>query len=564
MTVIYLYNEYEHFKVVSKIHTHTLIQPTEGCIYVFKGGWNCENYLTLTTDGPYSSAKLAKVDVYFNKHDTSNTPLLFVLHFENGTENGVENRYYRMSSYDKDATGCKTKSIDELCEYKNESDILCALIQENDALTDFLTYDIMQRPNGAGCTYNCNKIEVTEVKNGDSQPQLGTGFTRFKHTPKNGRTNGAKPACVVYNCNTLLDSTGTEELGGVQGQQYQSVTVYFGERAKRPCTDKCKAPGAKAATCTKGEGSTCPPAATDSASPGPACTTGPGVTSDPQDVPLLLALHKQGNGDGGNNNTDYYVHRRKAKNGETGNNDTYYWVKLTLPTNGGNGNELSQLLKDIGLSNQLSGTSSSVRVALGQKPNGAENGQTNNLTLLLKRLEFDLTDSVVILLDKNKTNCAGGYGDTEIGQAISTLQTGGKNGNINPLKLSNGDNKIKVTDAKNGLSECLKKYGYCVVAHDFEKAVSGLGAKCSAGLRFLIHTRDNGTKYRELKLYQSDKTGPANLEYKYYQNGGTNGESKVYVCLGGGRGGRALLGGKARKEEKRGKVRGGGGRGVGG
>ncbi|UKK02466.2 hypothetical protein MACK_002559 [Theileria orientalis] len=532
-------------------YTHTLTPPQNGKIHVHKAiaGWalGVSKCLTLTTDGRYSSAKLKQVDVYFNKHDTSNTPLLFVLHFQkNGDGNGVENRYYRMSSYDKDATGCATKKIEGLCQYKNESDILCPLVQESDVLSDVLMYDIMQRPNGNGdgtpCTYNCNKINVTEEKNG--QPTLtGTGFTRFKHTPNNGQTNGKK-ACVTYRCNTLLDS-GSQELDDVQGKPYSCITVYFGEKAKRPCTHKGATPGvcvcppgAKAATCTPGEGNTCPPA---TASPEQTCSAAPGDgTTDHQDVPLLLALHKHtsSNGDGSTNGEpDYYVHRRQ-KNAEK-NGDQYYWVKL----NGDNGNGLKQLLADIEMPEQREGLGNgALQAVLGQKPNGS-NG-TTYLTILLRRLEFDLTDSLVILMDKKKNGSGGpngDYGDDQIQEAIATLQPKAQTGNINPLKL-NGQ-KIQVTDANNGTNTCLTKHKYRVVAHDFGKATqSKLGPGCSAGLRFLVPTKENAaTKYAELKLYQGDTTTPANLEYLYYQNGVTNGghtqtEPKVYVVFYAGTG----------------------------
>ncbi|UKK02429.2 hypothetical protein MACK_002522 [Theileria orientalis] len=518
-------NEYEPSKLFIK-HSHTLCPATEGCIYVFKGGWNFKNYLTVSTDGPYKSTKLAKVDVYFNRYENTK-PLLFVLHFQkNDGGNGVQNRYYRMSSYDKDKASCKPKRIEDLCQYNNDESILCALIEENDALKEFLTYDIMQRPNnnnGSPCTYNCEKIEVTDTTKNGEEPTLGNGFTRFKHTPKNG-DRGSKPACIVYNCNTLLGSDGKEEVKDVQDQQYDCIKVYFGGKAKRQCADKGKAPCGEAATCTKGEGKTCPlPTSGD----GNTCNT------ECQDVPLMIALQKQGSGgDGDGNNTDYYVHRRR-KNGETGSNDTYYWVQLKLENNGQNG--LKQLLNDIGLETASNGLANgALQALLGKTVNGS--GPTY-LTLLLKRLEFDLTDSVVILLDYPKSVSSGqngGYNDEQIEQAIGTLGSGGTNGNINPLKLNS--HNIQVSDANSGTNKCLTKHKYRVVTHDFEKAVSGLGAKCSAGLRFLIHTRDNGTKYRELKLYDdATRTDPAYLEYKYYSRGSngahTQTESKVYVVF---------------------------------
>ncbi|UKK01929.2 hypothetical protein MACK_001282 [Theileria orientalis] len=512
-------NEYEHSKLfIKRIHTFT--PPTEGCIYVFRGSKGSENYLTLKNGGTYSSAKLKCVDVYFNKYDYKNKPLLFVLHFENGGRNGVSNKYYRMSCFDQDKGRCK--GIDELCDYKNDSDILCALVKESDVLSNVLMYDIMQRPtsNGNTCTYNCGKIQVTKDTNGQD-PKLGTDFKRYKHQPGSG-AKGVTKACVTYLCQALLDS-GKAELDKVQGKPYSCITVYFGGKAKRACTDKCKAPGAKACTQGTGEGSACP---SPTSGGGNTCPAAPGDgTTDHQEVPLMIALQKQSNSD--SNNTDYYVHRRKAKNGVTGSNtDQYYWVKLG---NNGHENGLKQLLADIGFQTASNGLGTSSRVQTMIVP-------------LLKRLEFDLTDSVVILLDKK--NGSGGYNDTDITRAIKTQQTGGKNGTINLLQLSNGDNKIKVTYDQNGNNKCLTKYKYRVVEHDFANAVKGLVDKCSAGLRFLVPRKENGngggdTKYAQLKLYSSaTETDAQHLEYKYYTRvgNGDHTESKVYVVFYNGTG----------------------------
>ncbi|UVC54533.1 hypothetical protein MACJ_004083 [Theileria orientalis] len=429
-------------------YEHKLTTPSEGKIYIYKGKSHVISYLydyaTLKPENGYESSKLEKVYVYTNRFDSTNSFLILVFCFTNGSPS-VKNKYYSYSEL-KPSQNTSMK-INSLTDYNTESDILCSLIQENDKLSEFLTYDIIRTPaNGNGpCAYNCDKIQVkNDTTNGNASPKLeGTEFKRYKHTPNNGTHNGKK-ACVIYNCQALLKrgSNGVgknEVLQEVQGETYKHVCVYFGEKAKRKWTatgseGDCK-PGTSA-------GSTCPPSAASEGSttcktgqgtctaPAIRDTTSPCAIPDQQDVPLMLELLKNA---GDNGQPDYYVHRKK--------DEDYYWIKLT----GENGskvtqNTLTDLLQDIGLHTKKSGTgdkgyqvlqkllssaglngatagsngdlSSHLQKATGQTltkllkatANGtssSQNSQANLLTLLLRRIQFDLTSSVVILLDKN-------------------------------------------------------------------------------------------------------------------------------------------------------------------
>ncbi|BAM40333.1 conserved hypothetical protein [Theileria orientalis strain Shintoku] len=377
-----------------------------------------------------------------------------------------------------------------------------------------------------------------------------------------------------------------------------------------PRTGDCKPGTSQCSTCPAGEnsdvGTTCTPATGDGT-----CPPAPTEPTSPcnQDVPLLLELHRNGkNGASGDNNPQYYAHVRKNGAQETGDNSEgrYYWVQIT-GANSGNGaqNTLKDLLEDIGLSTTSSGgtghnnghetlkkllkealngngdgsdgangdlttqlqkmTGQNLTKLLGQPVNGSQpsvqngrqNGQNTLITLLLNRIQFNVTDSVVVLLNRRPNNAGhngghngsasgqnGDYGEREVSGAISGLEPNGRGTRINRLKLGNGaggvnGKQITVTDVNtsNGdpstvckcLAKCLTKYGYCVIQHDFSQAVNTkLGQGCSAGLRLLIPARDNGrgnggcqTKYAELRLYDdATKTDPAHLQYLYYRNGG--------------------------------------------
>ncbi|BAM42379.1 conserved hypothetical protein [Theileria orientalis strain Shintoku] len=610
-------------------YEHKLKKPTGGKIYLYNGSSYFTSYLysyaTLQPENGYKSSELEKVYIYVNRFDSNKSFLLWAFYFKNGSP-PVQNRYYPYS--DLNPARSTTMNITGLNTFKEESDILCALLQENDSLPGLLTYDIMKRPapnngnGGTNCKYNCNKISVTNDTstnaNGNGEPKVGAGFTRYKHTPttlNNGNNNnGDKPACMIYRCQTLMGGNGTQaqtqELPEIQGQKYTCVSVYFGCKAKRngagastagKSAGACPAPttsGSEGAACKPGSSTcspatgegTCPPAPTEPTSP---CN---------QDVPLLLELHRNGtNGASGDNNPQYYAHFRSTNGAQKNGNgpDKYYWVQLPCG-NGADGRTngdcvLKNLLEDIGLHTKKQNgashnghetlkqllkqalkngvteahnadlstelqkmTGQNLTKLLGQPVNGSpgengrQNGQNTLITLLLKRIEFNVTDSVVVLLDKKCKNGGhnggqdGSYGDPEISTAVSNLEPNGRGTRVNRLKLNGagGGTKITVTDVttSNGdpnpvcqcLAKCLKKYGYCVIQHDFSQAVNTkLGQGCSAGLRLLIPARDNGrgnggvgtngqnnTKYRELKLYPSDKqTDPAHLQYLYYTKG---------------------------------------------
>ncbi|BAM41538.1 conserved hypothetical protein [Theileria orientalis strain Shintoku] len=432
--------------------------------------------------------------------------------------------------------------------------------------------------------------------------------------------NAGKPACIIYRCQTLMGGNGTQaqtqELPEIQGQTYKCVSVYFGCKAKRNGAGASTGGGACPAASTSGsEGTACKPGAT-ACSPatgeGTCPAEPPSATTSPcnQDVPLLLELHRNGanSTNGASTNPEYYAHLRSTNGARKNGNgpDKYYWVKLPCG-NGADGRTngdcvLKNLLDDIGLHTSSSGAGDNGHETLkqllkqalnngatdgangdlteklqkmtgqnltkllkatvnGSQPsvqNGQQNGSKTLATLLLKRLQFDIIDSLVILLEKNCKNAhngvADGYGDSQIQSAISGLQPNGRGTRVNRLKLGNGNDngngtKITVTEAPtdNGdpgsvcacLAKCFAKYGYCVIQHDFSQAVNTkLGQGCSAGLRLLLPTKENNergggggggggqTKYAELRLYNSaEKTDPQYLQYLYYTKGAGSGGS---------------------------------------
>ncbi|UKJ89173.2 hypothetical protein MACJ_002421 [Theileria orientalis] len=187
--------------------------------------------LILKPSGEYLS-KAAKIsEVYFNKYNESNSPLILLISFQDATER----LYYSLSQFEDDLVN-QFKSIDQLTRLE-EAKFLDALISENDKSKDFLTFNIEETYNndlGATNKYNSNNIQIAEDSN--SVPSLlGKGFKRYKHTPV--RQSYTKKACVMYKNNVLLHWNDNQSKSGAindfQGQVLKSVTVYFSNKTDK-------------------------------------------------------------------------------------------------------------------------------------------------------------------------------------------------------------------------------------------------------------------------------------------------------------------------------------------
>ncbi|BAM41505.1 4-methyl-5(b-hydroxyethyl)-thiazol monophosphate biosynthesis enzyme [Theileria orientalis strain Shintoku] len=258
-------------------------------------------------------------------------------------------------------------------------------------------------------TYNTN---IT-VKKHDNQPT--NGFNKYTHSPNPGHTSGK--VVVLYNLAKLtkIDRGTPKTLTEIESKPYQSVTVYFGDKAK----------------------------------------------NESKPAPLVLELTTSG--------TDKKHYKHKL------DKSVYNWEPLTIPSPDDNN---KQLIEE------------------------------------LKKTEFELVESVVVLLEKTDNEV---YGDDEIQSAMRQHDP------PKQFNLAGIDRRsIRVSDKTGSEAKCISDFGYKACEHDLSTCFKG---SKNYGLRFFILANDSTYKYKEIKLSNSDES----LDTLYYVNGASTGKDKVYV-----------------------------------
>nr|PVC50497.1 hypothetical protein MACL_00002242 [Theileria orientalis] len=177
------------------------------------------NRLEIRTNREYSKSIVSKADVYYNKYFSS-TPLILVIYFDGK----VKNRYWKYSELSKPIDENRYRYPDNLPVYLSEYTIINALFEENDRLSDFLTYNLEKKDK---TTYNNGKIIVKDDTK--SIERLAKyGFTKLKHTPTYGHST--KKSCSIYGRNLLMGRDSSNKpiiLEEVQNNVHTSVSTYW-------------------------------------------------------------------------------------------------------------------------------------------------------------------------------------------------------------------------------------------------------------------------------------------------------------------------------------------------
>ncbi|BAM42417.1 conserved hypothetical protein [Theileria orientalis strain Shintoku] len=120
----------------------------------------------------------------------------------------------------------------------------------------------------------------------------------------------------------------------------------------------------------------------------------------------------------------------------------------------------------------------------------------------LKKAQFDLVQSVLILIDEQKTVQ---YDNGKFSQII-------KENKINSVM----GKKVSVKKSDNNKFNCLKSYNVEIYEHDISKSVVSYeyGSKKMFGLRFFFNCNN---KCSDLELYINNETNDASREYLYYE-----------------------------------------------
>ncbi|UVC54761.1 hypothetical protein MACJ_003732 [Theileria orientalis] len=207
--------EYPPCKLMLKYEFTPTNQQIGKNLTVFKSD---DEKLTLKPDGEYANMVYSRSEVYYNKYDETNTPLLIVLHFTGGT------KYYKMSNFTTDKA--QGKNISSMGDYTDDKTVLTPLLEENDGLGSLITYRIDQKIDStAQNNYNGGKISLAEES---VQELKQKGFSKYTHRPT--ANNNSKKACVIYNGDVLLsqdESGAMVVITGLQNIVYTSVTVYY-------------------------------------------------------------------------------------------------------------------------------------------------------------------------------------------------------------------------------------------------------------------------------------------------------------------------------------------------
>ncbi|UVC54392.1 hypothetical protein MACJ_003934 [Theileria orientalis] len=214
--------EYPPCKLMLKYEFTPTNQQIGKNITVLKAG---NEKLTLKPDGEYANMVYSRSEVYYNKYDETNTPLLIVLHFTGGT------KYYKMSSFATDKA--QGKNISSMDNYTDDKTVLKPLLDGNDSLSSLITYRIDQKIDStAQNNYNGGKISLAEELVQELQHK---GFSKYTHRPT--ANNNSKKACVIYNGDVLLsqdESGAMVVITVIQNIVYNSLSVYHSNRAVLP------------------------------------------------------------------------------------------------------------------------------------------------------------------------------------------------------------------------------------------------------------------------------------------------------------------------------------------
>ncbi|UKK00940.2 hypothetical protein MACK_001750 [Theileria orientalis] len=214
--------EYLPCKLMLKYEFTPASQQNGKNITVLKAG---NEMLTLKPDGEYAKMVYSRSEVYYNKYDETNTPLLIVLYFTGGT------KYYEMSSFATDKA--QGKNISSMDNYTDAQTVLTPLLEENDGLSILITYRIDQKIDStAQNNYNGGKISLAEES---VQELKQKGFSKYTHRPT--ANNNSKKACVIYNGDVLLsqdESGAMVVITGLQNIVYNSLSVYHSNRVMLP------------------------------------------------------------------------------------------------------------------------------------------------------------------------------------------------------------------------------------------------------------------------------------------------------------------------------------------
>ncbi|BAM38534.1 conserved hypothetical protein [Theileria orientalis strain Shintoku] len=214
--------EYPPCKLMLKYEFTPASQQSGKNITVLKAG---NEKLTLKPDGEYAKMVYSRSEVYYNKYDETNTPLLIVLYFIGGT------KYYKMSGFTTDKA--QGKNISAMDNYTDAQTVLTPLLEENDSLSSLITYRIDQKIDStAQNNYNGGKISLAEES---VQELKQKGFSKYTHRPT--ANNNSKKACVIYNGDVLLsqdESGAMVVITGLQNIVYNSLSVYHSNRVMLP------------------------------------------------------------------------------------------------------------------------------------------------------------------------------------------------------------------------------------------------------------------------------------------------------------------------------------------
>ncbi|UKJ89295.2 hypothetical protein MACJ_002543 [Theileria orientalis] len=181
--------------------------------------------MTLKPDGEYAKMVYSRSEVYYNKYDETNTPLLIVLYFTDGT------KYYKMSSFKTDKA--RGKNISAMDNYTDDKTVLTPLLDENDNLSSLITYRIDQKANTKEIFYNNYEILLRKNQARDLE---SNGFEKYTHTYMDSSKKN-KNACVLFNNDAMLhlEENGTfSVLDGVQKVAYKEMVVYHGIKSELP------------------------------------------------------------------------------------------------------------------------------------------------------------------------------------------------------------------------------------------------------------------------------------------------------------------------------------------
>ncbi|UKK01933.2 hypothetical protein MACK_001286 [Theileria orientalis] len=234
---------YTHCKLFTIYRHKSLRGSSKGNIQVYEK-YNSSGfgpYVTLTPSLQYNTASLSHEEVYVNKYDPTNTPLLLVLFFKDNPN--AKSRYYTRSTFQDDRAHRKNRRIYDLKLYNRETDIIFHLLEENDRLTNLLTFDISLRDTRRkGTKYNGDKILVKRLINiPTTKPDLVKlvqivapgGFLIYRHEPVYEYQQ--TPACFIYENQVLMRRNDGYPIPNTDIQNKKlNVNVYYDKGLDEP------------------------------------------------------------------------------------------------------------------------------------------------------------------------------------------------------------------------------------------------------------------------------------------------------------------------------------------